>query len=45
MVQEKAGIFLACDDEPLSTSRLIELIANGLEREYILLKWYFLNDC
>ena len=29
--QEKSGIFLACDDEPLSTSRLIELVAKNLD--------------
>ncbi|MCT7610738.1 NAD-dependent epimerase/dehydratase family protein [Aliarcobacter butzleri] len=31
ITQEKQGIFLACDDEPLSTSKLIELIAKNLD--------------
>ena len=31
MTQKKQGIFLACDDEPLSTSKLIELIAKNLD--------------
>jgi nucleoside-diphosphate-sugar epimerase len=34
--QEQSGVFLASDDEPLSTSRLCELIANGLERKVYL---------
>jgi len=33
LVQRKSGIFLACDDEPLSTSRLIELIAKNLDKK------------
>ena len=36
--QEKAGIFLASDDEPLSTSRLIELIAKSLDKKIYLIK-------
>lgn len=31
ITQEKQGIFLASDDEPLSTTRLIELIAKNLD--------------
>ncbi|MCT7560527.1 NAD-dependent epimerase/dehydratase family protein [Aliarcobacter butzleri] len=31
IIQKKSGIFLACDDEPLSTSKLIELIAKNLD--------------
>ncbi|NCB13597.1 MAG: NAD-dependent epimerase/dehydratase family protein [Erysipelotrichia bacterium] len=31
ITQEKQGIFLASDDEPLSTSRLIELVAKNLD--------------
>lgn len=31
IIQKKLGIFLACDDEPLSTSKLIELIAKNLD--------------
>jgi len=36
--QQKAGIFLASDDEPLSTTRLIELIGNNLEKKVYLVK-------
>ncbi|WP_419678393.1 NAD-dependent epimerase/dehydratase family protein [Aliarcobacter lanthieri] len=38
ITQEKQGIFLACDDEPLSTSRLIELIARNLGKKIYLIK-------
>ncbi|MDN5067895.1 NAD-dependent epimerase/dehydratase family protein [Aliarcobacter butzleri] len=31
IIQKKSGIFLACDDEPLSTSKFIELIAKNLD--------------
>lgn len=31
IIQKKSGIFLACDDEPLSTSKLIDLIAKNLD--------------
>jgi len=31
-VQDKAGIFLACDDEPLSTAKLCELISVHLDK-------------
>ena len=44
MVQEKAGIFLASDDEPLSTTRLIELIANGLDKKVYLIKIPFFES-
>ncbi|CAC9602376.1 UDP-glucose 4-epimerase (EC 5.1.3.2) [uncultured Gammaproteobacteria bacterium] len=37
-VQEKPGIFLASDDNPFSTTRLIELIANGLNKKVYLVK-------
>jgi len=37
--QKQNGIFLASDDEPLSTTKLIELIAK------ILIKKYFLSKC
>jgi len=43
-VQEKAGVFLASDDEPLSTTRLIELIANGLDKKAYLIKIPFFED-
>lgn len=36
--QQKAGVFLASDDEPLSTSRLIELIAKKLNKKIYLIK-------
>ena len=32
ITQEKSGVFLASDDEPISTSRLIELIAKNLDK-------------
>ncbi|MFX4233907.1 NAD-dependent epimerase/dehydratase family protein [Aliarcobacter butzleri] len=38
IIQKKSGIFLACDDEPLSTSKLIELIAKNLDRKMYLIK-------
>ena len=36
--QQKSGIFLASDDEPLSTSKLIELIAKNLDKKIYLIK-------
>jgi UDP-glucose 4-epimerase len=36
--QNKSGIFLASDDKPLSTTRLIELIAKGLDKKVYLIK-------
>lgn len=36
--QQKLGIFLASDNEPLSTSRLIELIAKNLDKKIYLIK-------
>lgn len=36
--QEKSGVFLASDDEPLSTTRLIELIAKELDKKVYLIK-------
>lgn len=36
--QEKSGIFLAGDDEPLSTTGLIELIAKNLDKKIYLIK-------
>ncbi len=38
ITQEKSGIFLASDDEPLSTSRLIELVAKNLDKKIYLVK-------
>lgn len=44
MIQEKAGIFLASDDELLSTTKLIELIANGLNKKVYLIKIPFFES-
>jgi UDP-glucose 4-epimerase len=44
IAQGKSGIFLACDDKPLSTSKLIELIANGLDKKVYLLKIPFFES-
>lgn len=38
IIQKKSGIFLACDDEPLSTSKLIEFIAKNIEKKTYLIK-------
>ncbi|MEV9526232.1 NAD-dependent epimerase/dehydratase family protein [Aliarcobacter butzleri] len=38
ITQQKAGIFLASDDKPLSTTRLIELIAKNLDKKVCLIK-------
>lgn len=42
--QQKAGIFLASDDEPLSTSKLIELIAINLDKKIYLIKIPFFES-
>ncbi|MCD4668196.1 MAG: epimerase, partial [Sulfurimonas sp.] len=44
IIQEKAGVFLASDDEPLSTSKLIELIANGLNKKVYFVKIPFFES-
>jgi UDP-glucose 4-epimerase len=44
ITQEKQGIFLASDDEPLSTSRLIELIAKNLDKKIYLIKIPFFES-
>jgi UDP-glucose 4-epimerase len=44
IIQEKEGIFLASDDETLSTTKLIELIANGLNKKVYLLKIPFFES-
>ena len=36
--QKQSGIFLACDDESVSTSKLIELIAKNLDKKVYLVK-------
>ncbi len=38
IMQNQSGIFLASDDEPISTSRLIELIAKNLDKKIYLVK-------
>ncbi len=44
IVQQKSGIFLASDDEPLSTSKLIELIAKNLNKKVYLIKIPFFES-
>ncbi len=41
ITQQKSGIFLASDDESLSTTRLIELIAKNLDKKVYLVKILF----
>ena len=36
--QKKSGVFLASDDEPISTSKLIDLIAQNLDKKTYLIK-------
>lgn len=38
ITQQKSGIFLVSDDKPLSTTRLIELIAKSLDKKVYLIK-------
>ncbi len=42
--QEKSGIFLASDDEPLSTTKLCELIAKNLDKKVTLIKIPFFES-
>ncbi|WP_419676007.1 NAD-dependent epimerase/dehydratase family protein [Aliarcobacter butzleri] len=44
ITQEKQGIFLACDDEPLSTSKLIDLIAKNLAKKIYFIKIPFFES-
>lgn len=44
IVQKKAGVFLASDDEPLSTSKLIELIAKSLDKKVYLIRVPFFES-
>ena len=44
IMQNQSGIFLASDDEPISTSRLIELIANNLDKKVYLIKIPFFES-
>lgn len=41
---KKSGIFLACDDAPLSTTRLIELIALGMHKKVYLFRLPFFEE-
>lgn len=42
--QEKSGVFLASDDEPLSTSKLIKLISKNLDKKVYLLRIPFFES-
>jgi UDP-glucose 4-epimerase len=44
IIQKKSGIFLACDDEPLSTSKLIDLIAKNLAKKTYFIKIPFFES-
>jgi nucleoside-diphosphate-sugar epimerase len=44
ITQQESGIFLASDDEPLSTSKLIELMAKNLDKKIYLLKIPFFES-
>ena len=44
VTQKQNGIFLASDDEPLSTSKLIELIAINLDKKIYLIKIPFFES-
>ncbi len=44
IIQRKEGVFLASDDEPLSTSKLIELIAKNLDKKIYLIKIPFFES-
>jgi UDP-glucose 4-epimerase len=42
--KKKSGIFLVSDDEPLSTTRFIELIAQNLDKKVYLIKIPFFES-
>jgi UDP-glucose 4-epimerase len=44
IIQEKEGIFLASDDKPLSTTKLIELIAQNLDKKVYLVRVPFFES-
>ena len=44
ITQKKQGVFLASDDEPLSTSKFIELIAKNLDKKVYLVKIPFFES-
>jgi UDP-glucose 4-epimerase len=44
IIQQKAGIFLASDDKPLSTTKFVELIASELDKKVYLIKIPFFQN-
>ncbi len=44
IIQQKSGIFLASDDEPISTSKLCDLIAKNLDKKVYLVKIPFFES-
>jgi nucleoside-diphosphate-sugar epimerase len=44
ITQKEAGVFLSSDDEPLSTSKLIELITKNLDKKIYLVKIPFFES-
>jgi UDP-glucose 4-epimerase len=44
ITQKQNGVFLASDDEPLSTSKLIELISKNLDKKVYLIKIPFFES-
>lgn len=44
ITQQKAGIFLASEDEPISTSKLLQLIAKNLDKKIYLVKIPFFKS-
>lgn len=44
ITQQKSGVFLVSDDEPLSTSKLINLISKNLDKKIYLLKIPFFES-
>jgi UDP-glucose 4-epimerase len=44
IIQEKDSVFLASDDEPLSTTRLIKLIAQNLDKKVYLIRIPFFQS-
>jgi UDP-glucose 4-epimerase len=44
IIQQQSGVFLASDDKPLSTSKLIELISKNLDKKIYLIKIPFFES-
>jgi len=44
IMQKQSGVFLASDDEPISTSKLIELISKNLDKKVYLIKVPFFES-